>query len=218
MGLTDTISSTVSRVRSGLTGRNLGKSAINIGQYGLSGMMTPFAYLGGLQQGGWKGGQNQAYAINNDPAEFWNDPHNRAMMGRTAAEVALIAASAGMGITAAGGGGMTAAGATSVPSVAALSGPVLTGGGLAAASVGAGTGAAALGAQTYTEAEAQRNRIAASAPPDVNEANDPATAQQFLRIRKAARMLGRAGTIKYKGTETLGGDGNNLGTSMGVAG
>jgi L-alanine-DL-glutamate epimerase-like enolase superfamily enzyme len=44
----------------------------------------------------------------------------------------------------------------------------------------------------------------AAAPPDVNLANDPNQAQQFQRLRKAAMKLGRAGTIKYKGSSTLG--------------
>jgi hypothetical protein len=57
-------------------------------------------------------------------------------------------------------------------------------------------------------------------PPDINEANDPDTAAQFQRIRKAARMLGRAGTIKNKSAQTLGGgaDGEQtLGTQLAVA-
>jgi hypothetical protein len=59
-----------------------------------------------------------------------------------------------------------------------------------------------------------------SPPPDINEANDPATAAQFQRIRKAARMLGRAGTIKNKSAQTLGGGadgGQTLGTQLAVA-
>jgi hypothetical protein len=60
----------------------------------------------------------------------------------------------------------------------------------------------------------------ATTPPDINEANDPDTAAQFQRIRKAARMLGRAGTIKNKSAQTLGGgaDGEQtLGTQLAVA-
>jgi hypothetical protein len=94
-------------------------------------------------------------------------------------------------------------------------------GSLNAAGMSSPTQATATGAATGYEVSqmlAPQSSVSASAPPDVNEKNDPATAQQFLRIRKAARMLGRAGTIKYKGTDSLGGDGGNLGTSMGVTG
>lgn len=42
----------------------------------------------------------------------------------------------------------------------------------------------------------------AEAPPDVNLANDPDTSAQFKRLRNAAKMLGRAGTFKNKGTNT----------------
>jgi hypothetical protein len=49
-------------------------------------------------------------------------------------------------------------------------------------------------------------------------ANDPSTEAQFKRLRKAASMLGRAGTIKNKGSATsLGGEGA-LGSELSLTG
>jgi hypothetical protein len=55
------------------------------------------------------------------------------------------------------------------------------------------------------------------APPTINEANDPNLQDQFKRMRAAARALGRAGTIKYKGTDNLG-YGSTLGSGLSLSG
>lgn len=55
------------------------------------------------------------------------------------------------------------------------------------------------------------------APPTLNEGNDPELAAQFQRMRKAARALGRAGTIKYKGAGNLGGS-TSLGDPLALTG
>jgi len=59
----------------------------------------------------------------------------------------------------------------------------------------------------------------AEIPPDLLDMykNDPAMAAQFMRQRKAARALGRAGTIKAKGAPSLGGD-QPLGTQLALTG
>ena len=55
-------------------------------------------------------------------------------------------------------------------------------------------------------------------PPDINEANDPLQAQQFQRIRKAARLLGRGGTIKNKSQSNLGLGDQVLGDQLSLIG
>jgi hypothetical protein len=47
--------------------------------------------------------------------------------------------------------------------------------------------------------------------------NDPEQAKQFMRLRKSAAMLGRAGTIKAKGSASLGSD-QPLGTNLALTG
>lgn len=54
-------------------------------------------------------------------------------------------------------------------------------------------------------------------PPGYDYANDPNYQQQFTRLRKAARMLGRAGTYKNRGATSLGTD-SPLGTPMQLTG
>jgi hypothetical protein len=54
-------------------------------------------------------------------------------------------------------------------------------------------------------------------PPGYDYANDPNYQQQFTRLRKAARMLGRAGTYKNRGASSLGTD-SPLGTPMQLTG
>lgn len=53
--------------------------------------------------------------------------------------------------------------------------------------------------------------------PTIDETNDPNLPAQFRRMRAAARALGRAGTIKAKGT-TLGGDPSALGAGLTLQG
>ena len=53
--------------------------------------------------------------------------------------------------------------------------------------------------------------------PTIDETNDPSLAAQFKRMRAAARALGRAGTIKNKGSSSLGGD-SPLGSNMTLQG
>jgi hypothetical protein len=203
------------------TATDVGKGALKVAHAPL----YPFAYLGGLQQGGWEGGNRAVSGMYQSPEDFWKSPQNRSMMALTAAEIAAIAATAGLATGAIGGvTTATATGATltaeEAAAVAGLSGVATTsasGLGIAGA-IGAGSLAMAAGVGI--------NSIGGSAggpgapPPDINEANDPKTAQQFMRIRKAARLLGRAGTIKNKSAKTLGGgadDGQTLGTQLAVA-
>jgi hypothetical protein len=100
-----------------------------------------------------------------------------------------------------------AGGAMLSPSLAGgTAGLAFTGTGSIGAPLAAGAlagGAAYAGGAAISNAN-QANRSAPTAPPDVNLANDPNQAQQFQRLRKAAMKLGRAGTIKYKGSSTLG--------------
>ena len=59
------------------------------------------------------------------------------------------------------------------------------------------------------------------APPTIDEANGPGLSEQFKRMRSAARALGRAGTIKGKGTGNFGGtlgSGGGLGSGMSLQG
>jgi hypothetical protein len=180
---------------------------------GLSLLATPVAYLGGLQQGGWKGGIAKAEGAMGDPNEFWSDPANRSMMAMTAAEIAAIALSGGSAAGALGVGGTAGVSLGAGPAALAA----LPGAGVALAA-----GAGIQGQEALRQQAAEER--AANAPPDINEFNDPDTAAQFQRIRKAARMLGRSGTIKNKGksasVQTLGGgaDGEQtLGTQLAVA-
>jgi hypothetical protein len=200
----------------------VGKGALQVAQAPL----YPVAYIGGLQQGGWKGGERAVTGLADSPEDFWNSPQNRSMMALTAAEIAAIAATGGLATGAIGGGTMaTATGATLTASeaaaVAGLTGVTATsasGLGIAGA-IGAGSLAMAAGYGVTAIGGGSAGGEGAP-PPDINEANDPATAAQFQRIRKAARMLGRAGTIKNKSAKTLGGgaDGEQtLGTQLAVA-
>jgi hypothetical protein len=87
-----------------------------------------------------------------------------------------------------------------------------------AAGVGAALAGEALTKNRVDEARAQsRDQSKQDNPPDVNEANDPRMAEQFQRLRKAARGLGRAGTIKFKGAANLGGT-DSLGDALALQG
>jgi hypothetical protein len=81
--------------------------------------------------------------------------------------------------------------------------------------LGLGAGAAAYAGSQYVSSITGRDEGGdgnASSPPDVQQmtANDPDSGAQFQRLRKAARMLGRAGTIKYKGSGTSLGLGDQM--------
>ena len=91
---------------------------------------------------------------------------------------------------------------------------------------GSVTGALAAGGAAYAGGQALANvntteSYDTPSPPDVQDMykNDPQQAQQFQRLRKAARMLGRAGTIKYKGSsQSLGMGEGALGDSLSLIG
>ncbi len=185
--------------------------------------LYPVAYLGGLQQGGWKGGERAVTGLADSPEDFWKSPQNRSMMALTAAEIAAIALSAGTAagaIAPAAGGGMTSAEIGALYAAQGMTAPAAglsLGGGAAITGGALAAGASAYGISSIGGGSAGG---AGEAPPDINEANDPATAAQFQRIRKAARMLGRAGTIKNKSAQTLGGGadgGQTLGTQLAVS-
>lgn len=120
---------------------------------------------------------------------------NAALLGGAAAGAAPAGAAAGFGWT------------------PAVSGSAWTG-----AAAGTAAGALAMPLAAGTEAKysgglfgSQTNSGgSAEAPPDVNYANDPNTAAQFQRLRKASRALGRAGTFKNKGANSALGLGDSV--------
>jgi hypothetical protein len=61
------------------------------------------------------------------------------------------------------------------------------------------------------------NATTGSEPPGYNYENDPNFQQQFSRLRKAARSLGRAGTYRNRGAASLGAD-SPLGTPLQLTG
>lgn len=162
-----------------------------VGAAVFSPVTAPLAYLGGLQRGGFSEGANQFHAVASDPGDFWSNPQNRSMMAITAAQIAAIAGSAGAATptfaTGAGSGVLLPSSSIGALSAGAIAATGAAAGLAANRSIGSGAGAGD-----------------GTTPPDVNEANDPNTAQQFLRIRKAGRALGRSGTIKNKSSSTLG--------------
>lgn len=115
----------------------------------------------------------------------------------------LLAFNAALATGAAGGAALPLGASAAIP-------------GSALAGVGAGAAAGALAMPLAAGADARYsglmggNQSQAEAPPDVNEANDPAMAAQFKRLRKAARSLGRAGTFKNKGAGTSLGLGDSV--------
>lgn len=118
-----------------------------------------------------------------------------------------------------GAAGGAAFGAGSIGS-SALGGQFI----LAPTAAGIGAAGAAAGATAGYTLAAQSDADyptgdtgSGTAPPDINESNDPDLAAQFKRIRKGARMLGRAGTIKYKGAANLG-SGQTLGDDLALQG
>lgn len=169
--------------------------------------LAPVAYLGGLQQGGWQGGTNAVNSLAGNNTDFWANPDNQQMMALTAAQITAAAATGGL---AAGGGslglGYTAGGFGGV--------------GMGTLGLTGGTAIAATGAlQAENIAKATSGSGAGDIPPDLMDMykNDPAQAQQFMRLRRAAQQLGRAGTIKAKGSASLGGD-QPLGTNLALTG
>ena len=139
----------------------------------------------------------------NDFFNFISDPDKLAMVaGGAFAGATMGAAGAFPGF-----GGLTPeqAGAAAGPTLSAVDRAALDGAGY-----------------SKTIAKLQSNGLPApgpgEAPPDINEANDPNLATQFQRLRRNARMLGRAGTIKYKGSSSLGYGGDSLGAQMSLGG
>jgi hypothetical protein len=97
---------------------------------------------------------------------------------------------------------------------------------------GALQGVAGRGADPYAYAVEASQRSAAKAgignqpgenattgaePPGYNYENDPNFQQQFSRLRKAARSLGRAGTYRNRGAANLGAE-SPLGTPLQLTG
>jgi hypothetical protein len=85
---------------------------------------------------------------------------------------------------------------------------------LTAGAAGAAAGAGAYGLYAGSRDQTYADTGAPTAQPGMNQMykNDPQQQQQFQRLRRAARMLGRAGTIKYKGS------GSSLGLGEGMLG
>jgi hypothetical protein len=139
-----------------------------------------------------------AQAITGGDSQYWGD--------LASFNAALLAGAATGGLTSGVAWASPASAALGVSPLYAVPG-----------SVGLGVG---VGAATYAGTQALANMDGsdappeASAPPDLQQmyANDPATQSQFQRLRRAARMLGRAGTIKYKGS------GSSLGLGDGMLG
>jgi hypothetical protein len=106
-------------------------AGIGIASAGTLGLTAPIAYVGGLQKGGWKGGESAAGGLIENPSSWWRKPENLRMMGLTTAEIAAVAATGGL----AAGGLPIAAGAGGAASVAApawLIGSTAAAGGLSA--------------------------------------------------------------------------------------
>ena len=107
-------------------------------------------------------------------------------------------------------------------------GAAIPGSALAGAGVGTAAGALAMPMAAGADANYSGGRFGqggnqsnAETPPDLAAmfANDPDTSAQFQRLRKSARMLGRAGTIKYKGSgSSLGLGEQMLGDQMSLIG
>ena len=109
----------------------------------------------------------------------------------------------------AGGGVGSVAGAKSIPGVVAPTGsPQMT-----QAQIAQSTAAGSVAGATLST---MGGAPEAGIPPDVNYANDPEAAMQFKRLRRAAALLGRAGTIRAKGASNLGST-QPLGTDMALA-
>ena len=131
----------------------------------------------------------------------------------------LAAFNAALLAGAAGGAGVYGAGL----SAGAASGGIgsLSAGGLSAIGATAGTAAAAGSYSAMRDAGLKDSTPsgAEGIPPDLMDMykNDPERAKQFMRLRKSAAMLGRAGTIKAKGSSSLGGD-QPLGTNLALTG
>ena len=108
-----------------------------------------------------------------------------------------------------------AAGAVGYPTALGMTGNLAP---LAATGLAAGTTALAYGAtQSLANAAGGSGQdLEAGIPPDVNYANDPEAQMQFKRLRRAAALLGRAGTIRAKGAANLGST-QPLGTDMALA-
>lgn len=164
------------------TAKGVGQIGQNLvmGQTGYT--LAPFAYLGGLQQGGWEAGvENGSESLQNGDA-YYTDPHKRKMVALTAAEVALVAATAGIGAGA-------VAGSSAAYSSAGLAGGYTAGGTL----VGAGTlaGITAGGAAT---AASQIHKDGIPTGPDASdglrEAQAKAEAETKTRIGQIRAVYG----------------------------
>lgn len=94
----------IDKLKDMATAKGVGQIGQNLamGQVGYT--LAPLAYLGGLQQGGWKAAaENGSESLQNGDA-YYTDPHKRKMVALTAAEVALVVATAGIGAGAVVGG------------------------------------------------------------------------------------------------------------------
>lgn len=123
-------------------------------------------------------------------------------------------------------GALTANATTAYTLGAGMSGPTASLQGLNASGFSGPTDATAKGALagyggTQATQMLQPVPSAAETPPDLADmyANDPNTSAQFSRLRKSARMLGRAGTFKNKGSASALGLGEQiLGDQMSLIG
>lgn len=122
------------------------------------------------------------------------------------------------------GGALTANASTAFVQGAGMSGPNLSLGGLNAPGMSGPTTTTAAGAAAGSALATALTSVTTASnpeiPPDLADMykNDPDTALQFARFRKAARALGRAGTIKSKGSSSLGMGDQVLGDQLSLVG
>jgi hypothetical protein len=189
---------------SGLTGAGLQYFVNPLAYQNVLGSGAGAAYARGADaRDALAAGNANAGALASGDGQAWGD-----LAVFNAALIAGAAGGAGVGALMGAGGSM--------PAVAALSSSALAGG--AAAGTGALVAGGLYGGYAASTGPALNTDQSGSLPPDMAAmyANDPNTSAQFQRLRRAAAMLGRAGTIKYKGT-SLGGEGA-LGSELSLTG
>ena len=179
-------------------------------------MLDPaqYAFLGGVEAGGWERGTQSAETMSMTPLTGFLDSHTRADLMRGLITTGAAAGGAAGGAYAFGGEASYLA-PTGASMFSAFAPSV--GGAAAGAAIGAGAAAGGAAGLSYMERQNRGMNGDGEAPPTLNEANDPDLSAQFQRMRKAARALGRAGTIKYKGAGNLGGS-TSLGDPLALTG
>ncbi len=188
-------------------GNSAGKVASRVAGIGAAPLTASFAYLGGAEAHGFKGGMSGARSVTTDPTAYFGSAQGRGQFAAGVATAAAVAGGVGAMAPEAGayGGADASAYAASLEETAggagavtgAGAGTVAAGGGNALAYTLAGTTAASLGASAISARQMRKNMPETpGAMPTTPQARDAVTsAGGYNMALSQQRAMSAGGTL-----------------------